>query len=367
MLNKYIQNYKIIRKIDEGGMATVYEAVHIKLNTKVAIKILDPIRARNNNVKQRFGNEARIMANLTHKNITRAIDFIEQDDTVAIIMEFLDGYNLSNYIKKYGALGRNNVIPFFHQILDAFAYAHQNGIVHRDVKPSNIFIENNGIIKILDFGIAKVIEGNINLTATGSQMGTLMYMSPEQIIDSKEIGISSDIYSLGVVLYYMLNGKPPYNTQTTDRLEIQNQIVKKPFPNLKDNPEINEIIQKATAKATDNRHKTCEEFMYELQSIAQKIDITQINLKAKKNNTKKNQENEIPQIDEVTQKQENKTVIIPTVTKKNNSKKKQKNEIPQIDQKTQKQENKTVVIPTDTKKNNTKKKKKNKIKKNIIY
>ena len=248
-------------------MATVYEAIHTRLDTKVAIKILDTVLARKGNIKQRFENEAKIMASLKHQNITQVIDFDDKDDILAIIMELFEGESLSEYIKRNKTINKKDAIDIFYQMLDAFAFAHQNNIVHRDVKPSNIFINSNGKVKILDFGIAKILEGNANLTSTGTQMGTPTYMSPEQVKDAKDIDLRSDIYSLGVVLFYMLNGKPPYDTTTTSKFDIFTKIVNDQLPSLEKYPKIDKIIKKATAKNRDERYKTCEEFMFELNNI----------------------------------------------------------------------------------------------------
>jgi serine/threonine protein kinase len=140
MLNKKIHNYKVTREIGSGGMATVYEAVHINLDTKVAIKVLDPVLAANESIRQRFMQEAKIMASLDHEGITKVIDFDESDNHLAIIMEYLDGQTLDEYVKLKGALSEDQAKEIFIPVLNAFEYAHSNNIVHRDVKPSNIFI-----------------------------------------------------------------------------------------------------------------------------------------------------------------------------------------------------------------------------------
>jgi serine/threonine-protein kinase len=257
MTGKTILNYRITRLIGEGGMAKVYEAEHINLGNKVAIKILDPLLASKSNIKERFRNEARIMASLMHENIVRVIDYYEDDDNnvFAIVMEYLDGENLSDFIKSNGALSKELAYDLMVKILKAFGYAHSKGLVHRDVKPGNIFITSDKNIKILDFGIAKLLHQNAELTGTGMQMGTPMYMSPEQVKDSKHIDKRSDIYSLGVMLYYMLSGNPPYDTTTYSNFDIFNKIVNEPLPELSVNAELNIIIEKATAKQPEERYQ----------------------------------------------------------------------------------------------------------------
>ena len=260
MIGKQILNYKITKIIGKGGMATVYEAIHIKLDTKVAIKVLDPILATNKTIYKRFVQEAKIMASLNHENITKVIDFDDQDK-LAILMEILDGQTLNDYIKQKGALNKEEIITIFTKILEGFSYAHKKGIVHRDVKPSNIFITKEGKVKIMDFGIAKITEeGATILTQTGTQMGTPVYMSPEQVQDAKHIDFKTDIYSLGVTLWYMLTGKPIYDTTKHATFAIYTKIVNEKLPILDDFPLLSKVIQKATEKDKNNRFSNCEEF-----------------------------------------------------------------------------------------------------------
>lgn len=260
MIGEKIQHYQITRLIGEGGMASVYEAVHQKLQSKVAIKVLNPILTANNNIRQRFENEARFMASLQHANITRVIDYEERNDLLAIIIEFLEGEDLNVRIKRDGALPLKEVISIFTQVLDAFQYAHGKSIVHRDVKPSNIFIEPSGIVKILDFGIAKLVGSAEDMTVTGTQIGTPVYMSPEQVNTDKNLDHRSDIYSLGVTLFYLLNGRPPYDTNTTSSFQIFTKIVYEPLPDLDKYPQVNKVLKTATNKDPNQRFQSCSEF-----------------------------------------------------------------------------------------------------------
>ncbi len=274
MINDKVLNYKITVSIGKGGMAEVFKAEHQTFeDRKVAIKILDPVLARKENIATRFVNEAKIMAKLEHQNIVKVVDFEKRTDMLAIIMELLEGKSLTGYIKQKGKLQKQEAIEIFKQALSAFEFAHKHNVVHRDVKPSNIFIEtqkgNN--VKILDFGIAKLLESNANDTNTGAQMGTPVYMSPEQVRDSKNIDSRSDIYSLGVVLYYMLAGKPPYDSTSLSNFDIYTKIVNEPVPELSTHPEINKIIKKATAKKPADRYQTCNEFEKALEVNFDKV------------------------------------------------------------------------------------------------
>ena len=266
-LNKKILNYTLTNLIGEGGMAYVYEGVHERLEKKVAVKVLNPMLSANAQIRARFENEAKIMSSLEHANIVKVIDYCDQEGTLAIIMELLEGRDLSDTIKANGAIDVNIAIPLFINILDAFIYAHIKGIVHRDIKPGNIFIEKGNRVKILDFGIAKLFGTGLDKTSTGTQMGTPIYMSPEQVKGEKSIDHRSDIYSLGVTFYFMLKGKAPYNSDTESSFEIFNKIVFEPLPELIEYPELNEIIKKAVAKDRNHRFQDVDSFKLALEQI----------------------------------------------------------------------------------------------------
>ncbi len=259
-INKSVGKYRLTRFIGEGGMASVYEGTHEKLGTKVAVKILNPILTANKQIRMRFENEAKFMASLDHPNITRVLDFDEQPDMLAIVMELISGQDLSTLIGNKGALKPAEAVPLFSQILEAFRYAHGKGIVHRDIKPSNIFITHDNQVKILDFGIAKMIGSGDDFTQTGAQIGTPVYMSPEQVKADKTIDHRSDIYSLGVTLFFTLNGKPPYDSTTQSNFEIYNKIVYEPIPDLPQYPDIDRVIKKAIQKDREQRYQSAEEF-----------------------------------------------------------------------------------------------------------
>jgi uncharacterized protein (TIGR02145 family) len=268
MINSIIGKYKITRLIGEGGMASVYEAEHEMLGTKVAIKVLNPILSANAQIKERFRNEAKLMASLDHPNITKVIDFDEQYQQLSIVMEYLNGEDLNQKIKRKGPLSEKEIMDVFTQTLSAFQYAHEKGIVHRDIKPSNIFILPNGHVKILDFGIAKLFGQGNEMTQTGTQMGTPIYMSPEQVKADKSIDHRSDIYSLGVTMFFAINGKPPYNSDTDSQFDIFNKIVYEPLPEFTRNSNLNELVRKACQKDREIRFQSCEELLQTLKMVA---------------------------------------------------------------------------------------------------
>ena len=268
MIDSTIGKYKILRLIGEGGMASVYEAEHEMLGTKVAIKILNPLLSSNHQIKERFRNEARLMASLDHPNITRVIDFDEQPQQLSILMEYLGGENLNQRIKRNGPLSVSEVEEVFSQTLKACQFAHDKGVVHRDIKPSNIFILPNGQVKILDFGIAKLVRQGNEMTQTGTQLGTPVYMSPEQVKAEKTIDHRSDIYSLGVTLFFAINGKPPYDSATDSQFHIFNKIVFEPLPETNLQNPFRGIIEKACQKNREDRFQTCEEWLRPMSSVS---------------------------------------------------------------------------------------------------
>jgi len=265
MIGKTILNYKIISLIGEGGMGTVYLAEHALMSRKVAIKVLLPQLMKHEQIRQRFKNEAATMAHLEHPNIVSLIDYYEDEFGMYLIMEYVDGVTLDHYIRDVsGPMPEEKAIPIMSQILDAFHYAHDKKIIHRDIKPGNIILTPNGTVKVLDFGIARIIgESNQQLTKTGVQLGTVYYMSPEQVKGLK-LDHRADIYSLGVTFYQMLTGLQPYHNLTTE-YEIYNQIVNFDLPAPSEiypgvPSYLNQIIKVALQKDPNNRFEHCESF-----------------------------------------------------------------------------------------------------------
>jgi serine/threonine protein kinase len=204
------------------------------------------------------------MASLDHPNITKVIDFEEQPQQLSIVMEYLHGEDLNQKINREGALNEADIVSLFSQTLSAFQYAHEQGIVHRDIKPSNIFILPDGRVKILDFGIAKLFGQGSEMTQTGTQMGTPIYMSPEQVKADKSIDFRSDIYSLGVTMYFAVNGKPPYNASTDSQFDIFNKIVFESLPDFSCPSHFKNDIIKACQKNREDRFQSCKEWLESL-------------------------------------------------------------------------------------------------------
>lgn len=257
MIGQKIGKYRLTSYLGEGGMASVYEGVHETIGSKAAVKILNPSLSSNNQIRERFKNEAKFMFSLKHPNIATIYDFEESDSTLAIVMELLEGNDLNSYLKIHGRFTDNHAFKVFEQILSAFEFAHDKGYIHRDIKPSNIFILPDGTVKILDFGIAKIFGQDSEITQTGTQLGTPMFMSPEQVRADKSIDYRSDIYSLGVLLHTMLQGKAPYDKNQDSNYFLFKKIVEDPLPPLTYVSKWKKLIDQACQKNRLQRFQSC--------------------------------------------------------------------------------------------------------------
>ncbi|QHT67005.1 serine/threonine protein kinase [Rhodocytophaga rosea] len=266
MIGQQILNYKIESLLGEGGMGSVYLAVHMQLSRKVAIKALNPSLVKNPGIRVRFKNEASTLSSLHHPNIVILFDYLEEENGLYLIMEYVEGKTLDDYIQTVsGPIPESKAIPLFMQILDAFAYAHEQGVIHRDVKPANIMITGRERMKILDYGIAKLLSQRTHtLTQAGTKMGTVLYMSPEQV-KGEPVDKRSDIYSLGVTLFQMLTGRSPYDDPNATEFAVYNKIVNEPLPRASQyypnvSARMQAVIDKATAKKPEERFQDCQEF-----------------------------------------------------------------------------------------------------------
>ena len=227
MQGKSINGFELQRLLGTGGMAEVWYAEN-KLGKKAAVKLLLPKYCQDENVNTRFYTEAKVMVDLNHPNIRQVYDYGEIDGRPVIVMEYLDGSDLKDRLKRGEVFSEEELKRWWNQLASALNYTHKRGIIHRDIKPANIFIDGEGNAKLLDFGIAKVRE-SISSTQTGQKLGTLMYMSPEQVKDSKHIDYRTDVYSLAVTFVHLVSGKKPYDSDTSSDFEISEQIVYKPL------------------------------------------------------------------------------------------------------------------------------------------
>jgi uncharacterized protein (TIGR02145 family) len=258
MIDKQIYHYHIQSKLGEGGMATVYRAEHRLLKTSVAVKVLKEDFVRNQHIRNRFIAEAQSMAQMSHVHIVKVTDLIDEGDTVAFVMEHIEGETLKQFMDHKGKLSEKEINAILPQMLEALAYVHDQQLVHRDVKPSNFMIDKSGKVKLMDFGIAKQTDAasaEYTQTGTGIQMGTPMYMSPEQITETKSVTSQSDLYSLGVILWQMSSGKKPYDTNALSTFQLQTKIVNEALPET--HTQWDAMIHRATAKKPSERFASC--------------------------------------------------------------------------------------------------------------
>ena len=259
--------YKIIRLIGEGGMANVYLAEDTILDRKVAVKILRGDLAEDEKFIRRFQREAISASSLSHPNIVEIYDVGEDSGKYFIVMEYIDGRTLKSLIKKRGGLTLEEVVDIMLQLTSAIAHAHDSYIIHRDIKPQNVLILDDGRLKITDFGIAMALNSN-ELTQTNSVMGSVHYLPPEQA-NGNVATIKSDIYSLGILMYELLTGKIPFRGENA--VEIAIKQMKEQIPSVrKQNPDIPQsienIILKACAKNPKNRYDSVAEMYMDLEN-----------------------------------------------------------------------------------------------------
>ena len=252
---KINDRYEVKALIGEGGMANVYLGYDSILERDVAIKVLRGDLADDEKFVRRFRREAQSASLLNHPNIVQIYDVGEDDGNFYIVMEYIKGQTLKQIIKKRKRLSISETIDIMCQLTDGLSSAHDSYIIHRDIKPQNIMILDDGMVKITDFGIAMAVNAS-DLTQTNSVMGSVHYLPPEQA-SGKGSTIKSDIYSLGIMLYEMLAGTMPFRGETA--VEIAMKHLKNPIPSIrKENPAVPQalenIILKATAKNTKNRY-----------------------------------------------------------------------------------------------------------------
>ncbi|HXG82451.1 MAG TPA: serine/threonine-protein kinase [Pyrinomonadaceae bacterium] len=261
MIGQIVGNYKIETKLGEGGMGAVYKGVDTMLDREVAIKALKPELASQTSIVERFRSEAVTLAKLNHPNIAALYTMFRQGEELYMVLEFVRGETLDTIIQKRGALPAEEAIPVFCQVLDGIDHAHELGIVHRDIKPANIMLTENGKLKVLDFGIARLL-GSARMTRAGNIIGTLEYMAPEQV-KGQETDARSDIYALGMMLYEVLTGKTPFDTENEFEL-MKLQTESTPRSPREINPNIPEAVEAAIMRSIEKdpeeRFQTAGEF-----------------------------------------------------------------------------------------------------------
>jgi serine/threonine protein kinase/tetratricopeptide (TPR) repeat protein len=270
LIGKTLNGYQIVEQIGKGGMATVYRAYQPSLDRDVAVKVLPPYYAEQDETfLERFKREARAIAKLRHQNILMVMDFGQQDDLSFIVMEYVDAGTLKDRMDKPMTL--KDILNLVKQIASALDYAHEQGVVHRDVKPSNILMPKPDWALLTDFGLAKMVGGTF-MTQSGLTVGTPAYMSPEQGGGHK-VDHRTDIYSLGVMLYELVVGEVPYTAETPMAVVVKHIVDPLPMPRAK-NPNVPEALQrvilKALSKTPDDRYQSAGEIAAAMEGVVAK-------------------------------------------------------------------------------------------------
>jgi serine/threonine protein kinase len=251
-----VGSYRIIEKLGQGGMATVFKAYHPSLDRYVAIKVLHPAFKEDPQFLERFTREARVVARLEHPNIVQVYDFAEHEGQPYLVMKFIEGETLKARLQK-GPLTKAEATKTIQAIGDSLSYAHGQGVLHRDVKPSNILISKEGVVYLTDFGLARIAEAGASTLTGDMLMGTPQYISPEQARGEKDLTERTDIYSFGIVLYEIVVGRVPFSADTP--FSIIHDHIYTPLPLPREvNPKIplaiQEVLLKALAKEPEDRY-----------------------------------------------------------------------------------------------------------------
>jgi serine/threonine protein kinase len=254
--------YKVLEILGTGGMGNVYLCEHITLKHRAAVKVVPTEKARQSSMLARFQREARAIAALSHPNIVRAYDLDADHQFHYLVMEYVDGVNLQKLVKRVGPLAIPRVANYLAQAAEGLQYLHENNLVHRDLKPSNLLLDRQGVIKILDFGLARFIDDEEDTLTQDYDahrvLGTADYLSPEQIIKTHDVDIRSDIYSLGVTGYFLLSGETPFqHAADEEKLVLHQTRLPTPLEALRRDvpPSLVAVINKMMAKNPADRYQ----------------------------------------------------------------------------------------------------------------
>jgi serine/threonine-protein kinase len=267
-----IAGYKIISLTGQGAMGKIYKALQISMDRLVAIKVLAPQLAQNEKFVERFFQEARAVAKLNHPNIIQGIDVGESDGVHYFAMEYIEGSDLGEVVVKNGPFEEKQALDIIIQVARALDHAHKHNLIHRDVKPGNIMIAEDNLVKLCDLGLARLISKTTDTVGKQTLTGTPAYLSPEQARGAPDIDIRSDIYSLGATFYYILLGAPPFTGESAMEV-ITKQLNEKPISPKQKKPSTSDftnlVILKMLAKNREDRFQTPEELIAQLELAKQ--------------------------------------------------------------------------------------------------
>lgn len=272
----FATRYQIIEELGKGGMGKVYRVLDKKLKEEIALKLIKPEIASDKKTVERFSNELKIARKIGHKNVARMFDLNEEQGIHYITMEYVRGEDLKKLIRKIGQLSAGQAIPIAKQICEGLGEAQRLGVVHRDLKPQNVMVDEDGNARIMDFGIARSLESK-GITGAGVMLGTPEYMSPEQV-EGKETDQRSDIYSLGVILYEMVTGRVPFEGDTpfTIGVKHKSEMPKDPKKLNEQIPEdLSSVIMRCLEKDKEKRYQSAGEVRSELENIQKGIPTTE--------------------------------------------------------------------------------------------
>lgn len=263
-------DYRLVRKIAEGGMGEVYEAIQLKLDRRVALKILTDRLAAQPEFLRRFEREAKSAAALNHRGVVQVHDFGNANGRYYLIMEYVEGRNLGEYIEQRGKLPLPEALTMIEQTAAALKAACEKNIIHRDIKPDNLLLTADGHIKVSDLGLAKIMTEDLDLTATGAAFGSPHFLAPEQAEDAARVNHRADIYSLGITLLYLLTGRHSYEGTSAFALVLAHS--NKPLPTGKDlgtelPPAVESLIQRMAAKRPEDRYQDYDSLLADLARV----------------------------------------------------------------------------------------------------